>query len=384
MSASPCAICSAPAKYTCPRCAARTCSLPCSRAHKAATACTGERDKAAYVPMNAYGYGTMMSDYVFLEEGKRKVERWGKGIEGIKMGSGSGKCAALRGALAGLGVRVDFLPEGMERRRKNQSHYNPRTHLIQLSIEFKYPSPPPGAQPATTPSHQMQNIPLDEHTSLARIYTHHARRLPTHYPSPPQESSDAETNQAPQGLVFTLPVYDPPSSLDPAPPPPAVLPTPVPRFYSPLHATDPLRCVLRDTSFLEYPSIHVFLVPDWEARVRDGRVAVVPKDGASERVQTAREGLAAGDVADSQGPAKKPRTEEPVEGPVERELRSERTSTAPQAKEVDQPSSITELQRKEASTLDALSTVPPPAGTPGLLSLDYGTESEEGGCTLMT
>jgi hypothetical protein len=45
-------------------------------------------------------------------------------------------------------------------------------------------------------------------------------------------------------------------------------------------------------------------------------------------------------------------------------------------REVDQPSSITELQRKEASTLDALSTVPPPAGTPGLLSLDYGTESE--------
>lgn len=72
-----------------------------------------------------------MDDYVFLEDGKRKAERWGKEIVGMKMdredGGGRqvvGKSLALRRALAERGIDVDFLPEGMERRRKNQSHYN--------------------------------------------------------------------------------------------------------------------------------------------------------------------------------------------------------------------------------------------------------------------
>jgi hypothetical protein len=72
-----------------------------------------------------------MDDYVFLEDGKRKAEQWGKEIVGMKMdredGGGRqvvGKSLALRRALALRGIDVDFLPEGMERRRKNQSHYN--------------------------------------------------------------------------------------------------------------------------------------------------------------------------------------------------------------------------------------------------------------------
>lgn len=78
-----------------------------------------------------------MDDYVFLEEGKRRAEAWGKGISGMKGGAGtgtgtgtgagvSGKCVALQRALNDVGIHVDFLPDGMERRRKNQSHYNPK------------------------------------------------------------------------------------------------------------------------------------------------------------------------------------------------------------------------------------------------------------------
>lgn len=122
-----CAICASPAKYTCPRCHTRTCSLPCSTAHKQTTNCTGIRDKAAYVPLKDYGYGKLMDDYVFLEEGKRKAEAWGREIVGMKMvkeGPPAGKTVALQRALRDAGVVVEFLPEGMEKRKKNQSHYN--------------------------------------------------------------------------------------------------------------------------------------------------------------------------------------------------------------------------------------------------------------------
>lgn len=129
-SPAPCAICAQPAKYTCPRCHTRTCSLPCTRTHKSTTACSGVRDRAAFVPLKDYGYGKLMDDYVFLEEGKRRAEGWEREITGMKMAAATGtgqvpaKVAGLKRALGERGIQVDFLADGMERRRKNQSHYN--------------------------------------------------------------------------------------------------------------------------------------------------------------------------------------------------------------------------------------------------------------------
>lgn len=86
----------------------------------------------AYVPLKDYGYGKLMDDYVFLEDGKRKAEQWGKEIVGLKMEHREessvkplpAKSLALKKALSEREIQVDFLPDGMERRRKNQSHYN--------------------------------------------------------------------------------------------------------------------------------------------------------------------------------------------------------------------------------------------------------------------
>lgn len=82
----------------------------------------------------------MMDDYVFLEQGKRKAEAWEKEITGLKMAGGEGagrqvpaRVVALKKALEGRGIQVDFLPDGMERRRRNQSHYNHKYVLPQHS-----------------------------------------------------------------------------------------------------------------------------------------------------------------------------------------------------------------------------------------------------------
>src|ERR1700689_5122991 len=76
-----CLVClSRVAVYTCPRCSIRTCSLPCSTTHKTRTGCSGVRDKTKFVPMNRYTYGTMMDDYVFLEDMSRRVSGCGQDI----------------------------------------------------------------------------------------------------------------------------------------------------------------------------------------------------------------------------------------------------------------------------------------------------------------
>ena len=142
-----CALCTTPARYKCPRCATPTCSLPCSRKHKQDTRCTGERDKVHYVPMNAYGWGTMMRDYCYLEDVGRKVSEWGNEIVrgGYMENIGASKAASARKYSSGrkpkpsrgkskrdvfrdhletLGIDVELLPVGMERRNLNQSTFD--------------------------------------------------------------------------------------------------------------------------------------------------------------------------------------------------------------------------------------------------------------------
>ena len=140
-----CALCTTPARYKCPRCAIPTCSLPCSRKHKQDTKCTGERDKVHYVPMNAYGWGTMMRDYCYLEDVGRKVSEWGSEIvrggymdnigaskaasarkysSGRKPTRGKSKRDVLKDHLETLDIDVELLPVGMERRNLNQSTFD--------------------------------------------------------------------------------------------------------------------------------------------------------------------------------------------------------------------------------------------------------------------
>ena len=145
-----CVVCSARvAIYTCPRCTTRTCSVPCSVAHKTSTGCSGVRDKAKFVPMNRYTYGTMMDDYVFLENVGRRVSEWGHDIarggygtvQGRRgrggMGRGNGTRAnvsrkkrdkrdMLKSQLELRDVEIDLLPAGMQRRSLNHSTWDPK------------------------------------------------------------------------------------------------------------------------------------------------------------------------------------------------------------------------------------------------------------------
>jgi len=151
-----CTVCSSRvAIYTCPRCATRTCSLPCSVSHKTSAGCAGVRDKAKFVPMNRYTDGTMMDDYVLLEDVSRRVSEWGQDIArgGYATGSMRGRLGRGRGGGTGRGrgnktttrdgasgkkrdmlrsqlelrdVEVDLLPAGMRRRKLNHSAWDPK------------------------------------------------------------------------------------------------------------------------------------------------------------------------------------------------------------------------------------------------------------------
>uniref|UniRef100_A0A0C9RZV4 Box C/D snoRNA protein 1 n=1 Tax=Fopius arisanus TaxID=64838 RepID=A0A0C9RZV4_9HYME len=63
------------AKYTCPKCEVRTCSLTCVNIHKKELDCDGIRDKTKFVPLNKFTDLDLLSDYRLLEEVGRSVDQ---------------------------------------------------------------------------------------------------------------------------------------------------------------------------------------------------------------------------------------------------------------------------------------------------------------------
>lgn len=62
------------AKYTCPRCELKTCSLKCNKIHKLELECTGERDRARFIPLKKFTNMDLSNDYRFLEEVSRTLQ----------------------------------------------------------------------------------------------------------------------------------------------------------------------------------------------------------------------------------------------------------------------------------------------------------------------
>ena len=50
-----------PSKYKCPGCSIQSCSLPCVKAHKTCTGCTGKRNQTQFVPISQFDDSTLLS-----------------------------------------------------------------------------------------------------------------------------------------------------------------------------------------------------------------------------------------------------------------------------------------------------------------------------------
>ncbi|WWD18001.1 hypothetical protein CI109_102448 [Kwoniella shandongensis] len=303
-----CAICSQPAKYTCPRCSFRTCSLPCSKTHKSRDSCSGVRDPAKYVPLKEYGQGAWSDDYRWLEEGRRKVGGWGEGVKieevststsntrgrgGMRGGGSAGgtrggglrrpnRTDGLRKELANRGCEVSFMPEGMGRKKLNQSSWNPKSqqlHItLHLSISQQLLDPTSADTSTKTISHNRVLFAASEPTTMPILSSF----LP---PSLVDTTSD---------LVFAMPFHSTPSRPAPDHAPGQKL------FYPPLDSAKSFAEVLRGTAWVEFPVIHVMKRSDWESSIEKGTVGIVPVSqgsmqtrdsgwGAKRRVQVVEE-----------------------------------------------------------------------------------------------
>ncbi|KAJ9475110.1 HIT-type domain-containing protein [Pseudozyma hubeiensis] len=172
-----------PSKYTCPTCKFRTCSLACTRSHKASHSTIGltttapsaastsaspsapKTDTTSFVPMTAYTEETMMSDYLFLSSISRKTSETGRNILSMNLlppptSTSAAETHHKPSSSSGGGMRmtnqqrqrdqlvkqlhyrrfkVMILPDGMARRKTNASGFVAKEKKFVLSVELTFP-----------------------------------------------------------------------------------------------------------------------------------------------------------------------------------------------------------------------------------------------------
>ncbi|KAL2358295.1 HIT finger domain-containing protein, partial [Cryomyces antarcticus] len=126
-------------QYQCPRCSTRTCSLQCSKLHKARSQCLGVRDPTAFVKKAQLATPAGIDqDYNFLTGVERAFDKADRDAEsrGFDVRNAStrhlAKGSALQQRLQAAGVIIDRAPPVMSRARDNHTRVTNKyvTNLI--------------------------------------------------------------------------------------------------------------------------------------------------------------------------------------------------------------------------------------------------------------
>ncbi|CAH1380955.1 unnamed protein product [Tenebrio molitor] len=131
-----CEVCSKQnARYCCPRCEIKTCSLNCNRIHKLEVECNGIRDKTKFIPINKFTNLDLASDYRLLEETTRVVEVSKKGRSGLGFPLNKRFRRLEKEALKRKMV-LKFLPKTFVRHKNNSTYFNIEKELIEWHVEW--------------------------------------------------------------------------------------------------------------------------------------------------------------------------------------------------------------------------------------------------------
>ncbi|XP_057446408.1 putative box C/D snoRNA protein SPCC613.07 [Lotus japonicus] len=158
-------------KYKCPGCSVRSCSLPCVKAHKVRTGCTGKRNRTQFVPLSQFDDSVLLSDYNLLEEVKRVAEsaqRMRTKLRLYPYFKLPYPLKSLGSAAASRRTKLLFLPSRMSKREMNQTRYDQRKKAISWTIEWRFHST----------DIVLHDHGVDENSSLCSILEKHLKPGP--------------------------------------------------------------------------------------------------------------------------------------------------------------------------------------------------------------
>lgn len=125
------------AKYTCPSCLVKTCSLTCVNSHKERLACNGTKSVTDYVSMKEFTDHQLVADFNYLEDVGRLVggaKRDKKAMSQHKSTASKLDRLVRMCALPQRDIELVTLPGMMVRRKKNKSYYCPKEKVVHWTI----------------------------------------------------------------------------------------------------------------------------------------------------------------------------------------------------------------------------------------------------------
>uniref|UniRef100_A0A146MHR1 Box C/D snoRNA protein 1 n=1 Tax=Lygus hesperus TaxID=30085 RepID=A0A146MHR1_LYGHE len=139
-----CEVCArAPAKYTCPECEVKSCSLPCVKIHKSELECDGVRSRVKFRRLHKLSNLDILSDYRLLEETNRAVDSAKK--TNVKLLNMNGKYFHNRKKAQSMitGARkkevgLKLLPPNFTDHKNNSTYFNHKNNEFLWKIKLKF------------------------------------------------------------------------------------------------------------------------------------------------------------------------------------------------------------------------------------------------------
>ncbi|XP_027058853.1 box C/D snoRNA protein 1-like isoform X2 [Pocillopora damicornis] len=132
--------CEDTARYCCPTCAKKTCSLRCVKSHKMKFQCSGVRCKTKFISLDNFKCSNLQSDLVFLEDMDRLVNSTAHHSQSkFNRRHQNFQVRQLCLVAKQRGVNLKILPNGMSRRKENTTNFNRKEKCIKWRIQWLFP-----------------------------------------------------------------------------------------------------------------------------------------------------------------------------------------------------------------------------------------------------
>lgn len=142
-----CSVCqSSASKYRCPGCSVITCSLPCTKQHRANSGCKGTRDRTAFVPISRFNETHLVSDINLLSDTSRVSEVGRKTANLEEQEHLSKRFKILQGKAKQFNLKLHFLPSMMTKHRNNSTRFDQRTQTLLWHAEVHFNLLPDGGK----------------------------------------------------------------------------------------------------------------------------------------------------------------------------------------------------------------------------------------------
>lgn len=126
-----------PVKYRCPACQATSCSLECTKEHKAKTKCSGKRSRIDFVPRSKMDETSLNNDYNFLTTVERDLDNAARHSMSLRHGRPQGQVNAfVKRAKEVCEVTVLPAPRGLLRSKRNKSCWIAKKQCISWTVEI--------------------------------------------------------------------------------------------------------------------------------------------------------------------------------------------------------------------------------------------------------